>query len=94
MRFPRRKEAGMIRTRHHQRSTRINCDGWISPVDGFATRPCRVIGMTDHDAKVFCSDESFLTKRFRLKLQPTGSRGRLCEVIRRQGPEATVRFIE
>ena len=84
----------MIRPRPNPRSARINCDGWISPVDGFATRPCRVTGMSDYDATVFCSDESFLTKRFRLKLQPTGSRGRLCEVIRRHGPKATVRFIE
>jgi hypothetical protein len=84
----------MIRPRAHPRSKRVTCDGWISPVDGFATRPCRVIGMSDHDAKVVCRDESFLTKHFRLKLQPTGSRGRLCEIIHRQGPEATVRFIE
>ena len=84
----------MIRPRFRHTSKRINCDGWISPVDGFATRRCQVTELSDHDAKVFCSDESFLTKHFRLKLQPTGSRGRLCEVIRRQGPEATVRFIE
>lgn len=39
-----------MRRRFSKGMRRIDCDGWIVPENGFATRPCKIVAMSDHEA--------------------------------------------
>jgi PilZ domain len=71
---------------------KVNQLAWMSVDDSFATRPCTIVDMSQHGARLKIDDSRFLKPMFRLHFE-RGMAGKACRVAWRKNDVVGVEFI-
>jgi hypothetical protein len=72
---------------------RVEKEAWLALDRSFALRPCKVVDMSDHGARLYVGLDDRLPKHFNLTFSRSSRDGFRCEVRWRRGHSVGVRFV-